>query len=61
MKVKEKELKWSDLKIGDIIKKDCFTSMVIEIDTHSDTHYHIFAGSTWISDNQLERYWKKVE
>ena len=59
----EKKLKWTDLKIGDVIRcDDCFR-MVIGIDTY-ETNNHIFIGGWlgggWLSDGDLED-WEKVE
>ncbi len=57
----EKKLNWSDLKIGDIIRKKNLTSMVVGIDTMFNTHFHIFAGNNWIEDSEIESDWEKVE
>ena len=54
------KLKWTDLKVGDIIKKGRNTAIVIEIDSDSDDGYHILAGSEWLSEFELED-WEKVE
>ena len=63
----EKKLKWTDLKIGDIIKqkKGTYTTMVVSIDTREENGTgksisHILAGDTWLDDEDLE-YWEKVE
>ncbi|MBO6099754.1 MAG: hypothetical protein J6P07_00270 [Spirochaetaceae bacterium] len=56
-----KKLKWTDLKVGDVIKRDGRTSMVICTDTDDDKSFcHICAGHGWISDEELEK-WNKVE
>ena len=60
----EKKLKWTDLKIGDTIRKDCIESMVVAID-RCDTCFHILACKgcspqlDWIGDTELEE-WEKV-
>lgn len=54
-----KKLKWTDLKIGDTIKKDTISLVVMGIDT-GDTSCHIFAGRSWMYDVDLEG-WEKVE
>lgn len=55
----EKKLKWTDLKIGDVIRKGIETYMVIGIeDNYNGTH--ILAGQGWLSDKELEE-WEKVE
>ena len=62
-KPEEKKLKWTDLKIGDIIRKkyeDGYRSAtVIRIDTYS-TEKHIGLGGEWLTDDALED-WEKVE
>ena len=56
--VEEKKLKWTDLKIGDVIRcDDCFR-MVTAIDTYG-TNAHIYIGG-WIKDDALEN-WEKVD
>ena len=59
----EKKLKWTDLKMGDIIRKkyeDGYRSAtVIRIDTYS-TEKHIGLGGEWLTDDNLED-WEKVE
>lgn len=56
----EKKLKWTDLKVGDVIKKKDRICIVTLIES-DDAEYHILAGGvTWLSDNELKE-WKKVE
>lgn len=58
------ELKWTDLKIGDIICCDAITEMVIGIDSEPKPDeedgllYHICVGSGWTSDEELKDYKK---
>lgn len=53
-------LKWSDLKIGDIIRLDSCTEMVVGIDTDPEPDeddgllYHVGSGGGWISDEDLK-------
>lgn len=54
-------LKWSDLKIGDLIRLDASTEMVVGIDTDpkpDDTEdgllCHICSAGGWISDEDLK-------
>ena len=55
----ESILTWDKLKVGDIITNGfSLTSMVIEI-YNSNTDYHIFAGTHWIPDWELEG-WTKI-
>ena len=54
----EKKLKWTDLKVGDIITSGNLTAMITEID--KEYHIHICAGHKWFSDEELED-WEKVE
>ena len=51
-------LKWTDLKVGDIVKKDHVIAMVTLIDDDHDIHVHI--NSCPMSDAGLKR-WQKVE
>lgn len=51
-------LKWTDLKVGDIITDGQLTAMVTGIDSDSDTH--IYAGDYWYTDNEIEK-WRKIE
>lgn len=55
----EKKLKWTDLKVGDIITDGARrTAMVTEIDRIDCLH--IYAGGKWYTNNELKT-WKKVE
>ena len=54
------ELKWTDLKIGDVIAKHETIALVNQIDTQGTYDAHIRAGESWISDPELSE-WKKVE
>ena len=60
------KLKWTDLKVGDIIRKDKLKSMVISIDESHDTGLHVLAcddrtlSVEWIGDDDLKK-WEKVE
>lgn len=58
-RVKPEGLKWTDLKIGDIIRYNNIMTMVTAIDDSPSTKSHIY-GYDWISDGELEDY-KKVE
>jgi hypothetical protein len=55
----EKKLKWTDLKVGDIITNGEITAMVIVVDSR-DGACHIFVGDFWITNDNLEK-WEKVE
>lgn len=57
----EKVLKWTDLKVGDIIrtKDGSQTAMVIRINL-DDKDSHINIGF-WVRDTDLENYWEKKE
>lgn len=66
-RIKPEPLKWTDLKIGDIVheKNGTQTRMVTVIDTSSEPDAerdvcHICLGGWWVSDEELED-WKKVE
>lgn len=59
------DLKWQDLKLGDIITDGTETDMVVGIETddipdeEDGLFYHVCAGSGWISDQDLKD-WKRV-
>ena len=55
-------LKWTDLKIGDVIQNACkgMTLMVTGIDSLDTGNVHISAGKQWLADVELEN-WEKVE
>jgi len=55
----EKKLKWTDLKVGDVITSGEITAMIVIIRS-SDCGWHIFAGNTWIDDDSLKA-WEKVK
>lgn len=57
-RIKPKGLQWTDLKIGDVIRKSAMTRMVVGIDS-CNTTAHIYVGSTWLTDEDLEA-WVKV-
>ena len=56
----EKKLRWTDLKVGDLITNGRHTSMVTEIDKECTYNMHIYAGYQWYKDDDLEE-WEKVE
>lgn len=59
-RIKPEGLKWTDLKIGDIITNSKETFMIIGIDTIGNYDCHILAGDMWIKDTELKN-WEKVE
>lgn len=48
-----KQLKWTDLKIGDVITDGKRFAMVTEIDTSHEDSLPVFAGNNWFSDAML--------
>lgn len=58
----ENKLKWTDLKIGDVIrqKEGTISLLVTGIDVEPSTNVHIFARDIWVLDSELEN-WEKVE
>lgn len=64
--VERKALKWTDLKVGDVLRKknkvlDGYRfAMVTVIDAY-DTSKHIQVGFDWYSDEELAEDWEKVE
>lgn len=60
---KTRELKWTDLKIGDIVRNISDPSVICLITGFVDSttrHTHIQIGGSWIPDEALEN-WEKVE
>jgi hypothetical protein len=59
------DLKWTDIKIGDLVCLDSCTEMVVGIDINPEPDeedgllYHVCVGGGWISDEDLSE-WKKV-
>lgn len=61
--IEEKVLKWTDLKIGDIIREKNNTTeyMVVGIDRNTDADTHIcITYFLWITDEELGKNWDKV-
>lgn len=62
----DKKLKWTDLKIGDVIRNEAgtHTMMVTGIDSREEKGHkpnaHILISDTWLDDDDLA-YWEKVE
>ncbi len=56
----EKKLKWTDLKVGDVIKNRDELRLVTVIQTSAHDEMHIYAGYYWMEDDELEE-WEKVE
>lgn len=52
------KLKWTDLKVGDIIQRNETTAMVTRID-NDDSDTHVFIGARCIDDEELEK-WQKM-
>ena len=54
-------LKWTDLKVGDVIRRKWEIRMITGISTVSDSsEMHIFNGTNWLTDKELAE-WEKVE
>lgn len=64
----EKKLAWTDLKVGDVIRKGTLESMVMAIDKDNGWSFHLLACRykgfvpkiDWINDKEIEE-WEKVE
>ena len=57
----KKKLKWTDLKVGDIISNGRYMSQVLAIDFSEKTGCcHVSVPFTWLSDKELEG-WEKIE
>jgi hypothetical protein len=52
-------LKWTDLKPGDIIRREGITSVITSIDEEDKDGFHIYAGDKWIDDITLSE-WAKI-
>ena len=59
----EKKLKWTDLKLGDVIrqKEGTISYLITGIDTNPSENKHIFTDGIWCLDYELEKDWIKVE
>lgn len=55
-------LKWTDLKVGDVIRSPSMIDyMVTGINRRRDTkNCHILVGESWLTD-ELLKYWEKIE
>ena len=56
----EMKLKWTDLKIGDIVTNGVRTYMVTGIDKEGKWGSHIYFCHEWVTDDDLKD-WEKVE
>ena len=54
------KLKWTDLKVGDVITNGKIIAMVTVIVSSALTSSHIYAGTKWLCSDELKE-WKKVE
>ena len=59
----EEKLKWTELKLGDVITdgRTGLEFLITGIDKSEHCSVHIFVQDYWIDDKELEDYWKKVE
>lgn len=66
-RIKPEGLKWTDLKVGDIVRRidnDAdvdVEAMVIAIDRNPATGFHVMIANNWTTDEHLAKDWKKVE
>ena len=58
--LEESKLKWTDLKVGDVVTNGITTAMVTQIDKDGSYGKHIYAGYDWLTDSDLAE-WEKVE
>jgi hypothetical protein len=56
----ENQLKWTELKLGDVITNGNRVAMVTEIDKECAEELHIYAGHLWFNNIELAK-WVKVE
>ena len=59
-RIKPEGLKWTDLKIGDVIRSEGMSWMVTGIDARNDTNLHIYFNGNWYGDFELKDF-EKVE
>lgn len=61
---KKKKLKWTELKVGDIITNGKMECMVLSIDKNINTHFRICVitadGDYWLGNDDLKD-WSKME
>ena len=60
----KKSLKWTDLKIGDVVRSKVNRNIYMQvqgIDETEGTYEHIFFGGRWKSDDDLAEDWEKVD
>lgn len=58
----EEGLKWTDLKIGDVIRsKVSGNQYMVTGKDDSENTSHVFVGDYWRTDSELRDYWEKVE
>lgn len=53
-------LKWTYLKVGDVITNGRYVSMITNIDYYAEDSKHVCAGAHWLGDDELKD-WRKVE
>lgn len=53
-------LKWTDLKVGDVITNGRYVSMITNIDYYAEDHMHVCAGAHWLGDDVVKDY-RKVD
>lgn len=53
-------LKWTDLKVGDVITNGKYVTMITTIDYSNEDNLHVYAGAYWITNDDLKDY-RKVE
>jgi len=58
-RVKPASIKWTDLKIGDVLQQGSFSAMVTSIERKPSVRHHIAMNGAWYSDEELT-YWEKV-
>ena len=51
-------LKWTDLKVGDVITNGKYVSMITNIDYSDEDNLQVYAGAYWITNDNLKDYRK---
>ncbi len=65
-RIKPEGLKWTDLKIGDIVHRIDTSNtneeaIVVAIDKNPATGFHVMIANGWVADEHLSKDWGKVE
>lgn len=64
-RIKPEGLKWTDLKVGDVVRRinldNSYEAIVVAIDKNPATGFHVMIANGWVTDEHLAIDWGKVE